>query len=718
MRQHHRFCAAVALLSPIVITAQSNVRAWNADGQVFVVWEVAQQTAVSYSVHVSPGIVASTADAERVGQVFEPEWSGARLRLANANARWRVPNGNGGIYQLTATEGLFVFTPHDAATRYFHVTRDAETQLTAANRTAQPLDITYDPVQAPVKCHTQLTATTGQGFPYTVFAMWADGRNDPDDARPDIPVMANAAKNGAPHVFAVYLPTGGEPAGPYPAVVCLHGGGPQGSYWSYAPNSFHYGNTGNVPTDGITIAFDDRLFIANNGVVNLDRPSNWFGWHTQMSATAAGNAPANAVVVPYTLRRLVWTIDWLLNASTYSIDPARVAVQGNSMGGTGTLLLSRWKPERFSAATAFVPPHYTPETGGRLFGNTASNLATTELGPDGQVLRVNDFFDPAVRLSPATRDRCITRIYRGRCDDAAEWGAQHLQLYNALNDAGLGIHLYWDERDHTASDWDDDDPGTPCNDIGQWVTPQPSERCSAPYQSRFRADRSYPGFYNDDQDATQPGRQPELGNGDPADGEPWGAWSGWYEWDVNTQMDDADRWECTVFLAGIDALPIDAYAGDSATCDVTIRKPQLFLPAPGAPLEWRLERLSDGLVLQSGNTTPDAEGVVAVTGLTLFTDPLRTRLIVEPAISTGLSAPRSGGDLLLHPNPANDVVRITGGGAGELTYTLIDPRGAVVAQGRTTGRTIPVEHLRPGTYAALLLDASGQRSIRTLSILR
>lgn len=59
MTEPLRFWAAVALLSPIVITAQSNVRAWNADGQVFVVWELAQQTAVTYSVHVSPGIVAA-----------------------------------------------------------------------------------------------------------------------------------------------------------------------------------------------------------------------------------------------------------------------------------------------------------------------------------------------------------------------------------------------------------------------------------------------------------------------------------------------------------------------------------------------------------------------------------------------------------------------------------------------------------------------------------
>jgi pimeloyl-ACP methyl ester carboxylesterase len=166
----------------------------------------------------------------------------------------------------------------------------------------------------------------------------------------------------------------------------------------------------------VTIAMDDRLYIATNGVVSQDRPTNWFGWHTGMNPftnTVPGN---NAVVVPYTLRRLVWTLDWLQTRSPYALDPQRTAVMGCSMGGAGTLLLSRYRPERIAAATAFVPQHYTPDTGQRLFGTPAQNLATNELGPNGQPLRVNDFFDAAVRLSPTQRDFCFTRIFRGRRD--------------------------------------------------------------------------------------------------------------------------------------------------------------------------------------------------------------------------------------------------------------------------------------------------------------
>jgi YVTN family beta-propeller protein len=607
----------------------ANVRAWNADGQVFIVWKTDVQAPLMYNVYSSPNAVSLVANATKIGSVFEPEWTGKRLTLAKPDARWTIPDGNGGTYELAADEGLFVYTPHDTATVYFYVNKNNETQLSATNRTLQPIFVKYNPATEPVKCHTQFSGVTNQGFPFTVFAVWVDGRNDPDDARPDFPVMANAEKNGAPHVFAVFNPQNGLPAGPLPAVVCLHGGGQQGSYWAYAPNSGHYRNTGNVPVDGVTIAFDDRLFLAGNGVVNEDRPSNWFGWHTGLSATNAANAPANAVVVPYTLRRLMWTIDWLIQSSPYNIDDKRIAIMGNSMGGTGTLLLSRWKPERFSAATAFVPPHYTPETGARLFGNTQTNLVTTEKGPGGIALRVNDFFDPAVRISSMTRDYCLTRIYRGRCDDAAEWGPQHIQLYNALNNKGLGMHLYWDNRDHTASDWTSDDPQTSCPDIGQWVSPVRTQKCAAAFQSRFRADHSYPGFFNDDQNFTLAGRQPVLGNGDVSDGTPWGTWGGYYDWDVNSLSDTSTRWACNLFLTGQSPVAVDNYPGDSALCDVTVMKPVLFTPTPGTDLQWRLIRVSDNTVLQSGVIQTDTLGKVTVPGLRLFKNPARCQLIIE-----------------------------------------------------------------------------------------
>ncbi|MFN7429444.1 MAG: alpha/beta hydrolase-fold protein, partial [bacterium] len=539
---------AMVLVLATSASAQTNVRAWSASGQVFVVWRVDATAPLTYDVYRSSTPVTSIAQATLAGRVFEPEWTGARLKLVSGSATWRIPATGGGTYQLAANEGLFVYTPRAGASEYFAVVKNGITAISTTNRTAAPVAVVYDPVNAPVTCHLQLSGTTTRGYPFRTYAMWVDGRDDPNDARPDFPVMANAAKHGAPHVFSVFEPVAGLPSGTFPAVICLHGGGQVGSHWQWAAESVHYANTEATPVGGITVAMDDRLFISTNGVVNLDRPTNWFGWWPGMNPTTNGVPPNNAVVIPYTMRRLMWTVDWLQTRSPYAIDPQRTAIMGNSMGGAGTLLLSRWRPDRFSAATAFVPQHYTPETGQRLFGTPTQNLATTELGPTGQPLRVNDFFDAAVRLSPAQRDFCLTRIFRGRRDEAVEWGPLTIELFNSMTAARWGTHLYWDNRDHTASDWTTDDPQNPGVDIGEWVSPIRTQRSGAPYQSRFRASQSYPGFFNDDQNSASPGRQPTLGNGSPDDGTPWGTWGGYFDWDLDTIFDTSHGWACTVFL--------------------------------------------------------------------------------------------------------------------------------------------------------------------------
>lgn len=625
--------------------AQSNVRAWSAAGQVFVVWQVDASAPLTYDVYRSAAPITTISQGTLAGRVFEPEWSGARLKLASPNARWRIPGAKGGTYQLGANEGLFVFTPRSPSTEYFSIVRNENTAVTATNRTPAPIVVAYDPVNQPVSCHLQLSGTTQQGYPFRTYAMWAYGRDDPNDARPDTPVLANAAKHGAPHVFSVFEPKAGLPAGPYPAVVCLHGGGQSGGHWTFAPESFHYANDDATPVNGITVAMDDRIFISTNGQVNADRPSNWFGWWPGMDPVVNGNPPANAVVVPYTLRRLVWTIDWLQTRSPYAIDPKRTAVMGNSMGGAGTLLLSRFRPERFSAATAFVPQHYTPDTGQRLFGTPAQNLATTEIGPSGTALRVNDFFDPAVRLSPTQRDYCLTRIFRGRRDPTVEWGPLTIGLFNDMSAGRWGTHLYWDNRDHTASDWTTDSPTIPGVDIGEWVSPVRTERSGAPYQARYRADQSFPGFFNDDQDPVAAGRQPALGNGSPDDGTPWGTWCGYFDWDPQTIFETPTGWSCTIFLVGRSEASVDNFPGTSAATSLTLRKPRKLVPSAGASIGWTLRDDRTDAVLQSGSAVAEANGLIAVTGLVIPKDPQRVRLeLLAP------NAPRTGdldGDGLL-----------------------------------------------------------------------
>jgi pimeloyl-ACP methyl ester carboxylesterase len=618
--------AVVASLPCAAARAQTDVRAWSAAGQVFVVWKVDSAAPLTYDIYRSISPVNSTSQATLAGRAFQPEWAGDRLKLVSPNATWRVPAASGGTYQLASNEGLFVYTPRAAGMEHFAVVRNGSTAISDTNRTQTAVVVSYDPANQPIRCHLQRSGTSSRGYPCKTWALWVDGRNDPNDARPDFPVMANAAKSGAPHVFTVFEPKAGLPSGPYPAVICLHGGGPSGSHWAFEPEGFHYGNDEANPNGGVTIAMDDRLFVSTNGVVNTDRPTNWFGWHTGLDPLANSVPSSNAVVVPYTLRRLAWTLDWLQTRSPYAIDPSRTAVMGNSMGGAGTLLLSRFLPQRFSAATAFVPQHYTPETGQRLFGTTAQNLRTTEVGPDGAPLRVNDFFDPKIRLSSVTRDYCFTRIFRGRLDQSVEWGPLTLQLFNDMSNGRFGTHLYWDNRDHTASDWTTDDPQVAGRDIGEWVSPVRTTRSGAPYQGRFRSDQSYPGFFSDDQNPATAGRQPTLGNGSPTDGTPWGTWGGYFDWDTETIFDTTSGWSCTLFLVGRSSVSVDNFPGTSAITSLTVRKPRKLWPAPVATLAWTLRDDLSDLVLQSGTVQAEADGLVAVTGLVIPKDPQRVRL--------------------------------------------------------------------------------------------
>ncbi len=671
--------------------APKNVRAWAAAGQVFVVWQVSSNLPLTYDVYRSATPVTNIAQATLVGRLFKPEWEGERLKIADSSLTWRVPDGQGGNYQLAANEGLFVFTPHGAGSEYFAMVKNSGTVVTPLNLTATPISYGYDPAGDPVRCHAQHTGATSRGYAFTVYALWADGRDDANEARPDFPIMANAAKNGAPHVFAVYEPKGGLPvSGSYPAVLCFHGGGSSGQWSIWAPESGVTANCGNVLNEGVVIAHDDRVFMVNaTGAVDATLPSFWLGWSPTMNPYAVVNLTAAAQpVVPYTQRRVMWIQDWLEQRSPYRIDTTRVSLMGSSMGGAGSSMLARRFPERIAAATCYVPPVGFAENTGqaaRLIGTSAQNLRSIEPSPAGGVLRMNDYWDFATRLSTTQRDVPFMRFYRGRSEFYSDpqtpaWSADTvIACYNDLNATAWGVHLFWDQRDHSPSDWSTEDRNNPYPDIGQWVSPVLTDRPSRTSLVRYRSNQSFPACFNDDQNIALTGRQPNLGNGDPLDGDLWGTWSGYYDWDQSTLSDTTNLWACTVFLTGLSSVSVDNYPGSSATFDVSVRKPQQFKPAPGTRLLWRMTRLSDSAMLQSGVTQVEADSLVVVTNLTVFKDPQRTRLEVmaPPALRiTSASQFRVEGAASLYCALETCVSLASGSWSSTLTFS-IPPAGVV-----------------------------------------
>jgi hypothetical protein len=78
---------------------------------------------------------------------------------------------------------------------------------------------------------------------------------------------------------------------------------------------------------------------------------------------------------------------------------------------------------------------------------------------------------------------------------------------------------------------------------------------------------------------------------------------------------------------------VDNFPGTTSTTSVTIRKPRQFRPAAGTSIAWTLRDDRTEAILQSGTTTAEAEGLIAITGLTIPKDPQRVRLEVRTASS-------------------------------------------------------------------------------------
>ena len=591
---------AAICLGAAATRAQTDLRGWYAAGQTWLVWEDTDPTPDTYRIYGSTVEIKDLSQAMMIGRLFPQDWQAARLKLADIQLNWTIPAGTGGDYQLADNEALFVHTPHAAGPRYFAVVKDGSAEVGPENSTG-PIVQSVEPIQ----CHLQKSGLV-RGHSYRIFAHWIDGHDSGIPSRPDYPVMGNQHFNGTAAVFQVWDPQAGKGSNLVPAAVALHGGG--GSFlqfrpvfpFSGEPTPFHL-------LDGLLISPDDTAFIRHAFGVGAER-TLWLGYwegYDRFTLPEEQSVPDDALIADYTMWRLDWMVQWITEAE--GIDPTRISVMGFSMGGRGTFYNTRRHPERYSTGTAFAPG-IAPFDESVLHGNRSQNLRTPLPGSP----TMEEVTNPSVPISNSERDMPFTRIISGRADRnpfGSGWSAERVQQLGQVNDAGFGHHVYWDERGHRLVEPGDHWNGSP--------------RLTAQGMTRYRSDQSFPAFFNDDQDATLEGRQPDPGDGDPAIGEPWGTWSGYYDWDLDTIEDTPSQWAATVFLVSSSSFENDVPAFDSSTADIAIRRPQHFHPAPGSVFDWALRPLSDSKATQIGMGIVDPDGVVVIPNLTITKTPSR-----------------------------------------------------------------------------------------------
>jgi hypothetical protein len=628
-----------ALLCINILSAQTNVRAWYAKGQVWIVWTTSQPHPETYEIYESDNAFASTANARLIGRLFKNEWKAGALRdQVNGTMKsinYRVPKG-GSTYRLASDEGLFVQTPHSSGSKYYAVVKSGSTTVTPSNLTANKIAYNYDPINDPVQCHAQLDTTWPNAYKGRYYYMWADGRQDYWNSRPDFPVMANVYKNGMPSLFIISPgkemdTTGGKKI---PATLWLHGG--SGSAIQSIPGSREQVNI--IPKTGILVAHNDDFFrrdIDNNGnnIEDSFYTNTWFfGWaKNENPFDNIYSALSGDTIINYTQRRLRWINDWLIK--NYNVDLGRISVNGHSMGSAGATALMKAYPEQFATATIFnngLAGPGTTDQGYHLFGDRTLNLPTNLIrrGSTNKVVHIYEVFNLNDRSS-AQRDLPLVRMYHGKNDDngVMMWDAYVVQEYRKADSLGWGMQLYWSERKHGLETcWDHYDHWSKDSDDTRQTF-----RDNVSYEETYRSDVSYPAFFNHrlDNKNHDPGdgtrgtdADSTTDSSDIGVGHDWGTWGGYHEWNKNTIIDKPGRWRVTAWLIGNALYNADISPNDSLTANVSIRRPQRFKPATGTPLNWYVIDTLTLDTLQSGIDTVKSDSLVVIRGVKVYKETL------------------------------------------------------------------------------------------------
>ena len=134
------------------------------------------------------------------------------------------------------------------------------------------------------------------------------------------------------------------------------------------------------------------------------------------------------------------------------------------------------------------------------------------------------------------------------------------------------------------------------------------------------------------------------------------------------------------------------------TADLAIRKPQVFKPATGATVYWRVRDFFTNQILQSGTETVQANDLIVIPQVKVFKNDLR-KVWVE--VSTQSVATNEAGtsffEITVSPNPST--------GASLLTVYSEKERTATVRLSGTSGVAfLMTKQIYPGENSIPLID--------------
>ena len=658
----HLILSFLLLAISSTLFSQSNVRGWYADGQVWIVWEANDSLPETFAIYTNPTPFTHTDNATLAGRLFRQEYTPAAMReQVDSAATYRIPDGTGGIYQLATNEALFVVTPHQAGTLYFAVVAWGNHTVTPGeNITPAAVAFQYNPGADPVECHLQkvFPSPFNPNYICAAYYMWADGRQNQWEQRPDFPVMANAAKNGMPGFFIISAPQDLDTMGGIALSVWLHGGGGTARQSIAGSRLIIHLN----PKNGILLAHNDDLFgYYLSYFSGLDGSSKHFGWRKNYDPFT-GEPPFEVdTIINYTQIRYRWIDDWVLRH--YPVDPARIHINGHSMGSRGATMMAKTYPDHYASATILNnggADDDPPAVVDVVYGPTALKFPTNLKDYDGITVPFVQATDYVTRLSNQ-RDLPLMRYYHSKNDKNDEaltgnsWDPGVVANFRAADSLGFGAQLNWSERQHgpdTGPDFDD-----------HWLNGAlPTEQTIlddiAYEEEHFRSDRSFPAFFNHRLDPRNNDPGTGLQGINNGDGDNWGTWGGYTRWDDPQEI--TTHWQTTAWLESDAVFDNDNSPDDSLRADLAIRRPQEFNPVSGTMVNWWVRDAATNQILQNGTAMVQADNLVVIPQVQLFSKDIRQvqiEVTTQPVATQEIDNALTG--IVVAPNPATGTSVLT-----------------------------------------------------------
>lgn len=267
-------------------------------------------------------------------------------------------------------------------------------------------------------------------------------------------------------------------------------------------------------------------------------------------------------------KRVIDCVKWTI--ATYGIDPERVYLCGNSMGGTGTLGIGMRNGDLFAAIKANVPAGIE-HVSQRMWFQPQSVPAGVTLA------------DPPV---------CID--YSAPNDG---WSFGHERFVAAMNERKYALYFYWGPFGHA----NNSAAIKQVNDLidsFDWLNVKRNEA----YAVFTNATGNDPLPWPDDLKSTKAGQV-----------------NAFFRW--KTVSDTAEKAELSLFLVSAADLKTTFTIPKEAKADVSLRRLQRLRLTPSQQVAWTFGAAS-------GTVTTDAQGLLTVPGLTLTATP--TALVVIP----------------------------------------------------------------------------------------